>query len=167
MCQQICSGHTLSTSPRGFECNHPMFQADICLQQLVIRPNLNQRCGLSGLWPRTRIGHPRFKSDQRRCFQRKLDRTRSSCLRVCIKQVILFATRTPFSLAARCRSHPDRAFPHSEYLSDPPLYALNCGTLHCGIVYWGSSGGSKSIAITEQQPGILVSIPWRKTPRHY
>ncbi|KAI9734939.1 MAG: hypothetical protein M1834_002019 [Cirrosporium novae-zelandiae] len=44
----------------------------------------------------------------------------------------------------------------SEYLSDPPVYAPNGGTIHNGLIYWGASGGINSIGGTEQRPGVRV-----------
>lgn len=48
----------------------------------------------------------------------------------------------------------------SEYLSDPPVYAPNGGTFHNGLIYWGASGGNKSIGGTEQRPGLRTVDPY-------
>ncbi|KAI4193180.1 MAG: hypothetical protein LQ350_008436 [Teloschistes chrysophthalmus] len=47
----------------------------------------------------------------------------------------------------------------SEYLSDPPVYAPNGGTFHNGLIYWGASGGNKSIGGTEQRVGLRTLDP--------
>ncbi|MCJ1369488.1 hypothetical protein MMC20_000699 [Loxospora ochrophaea] len=47
----------------------------------------------------------------------------------------------------------------SEFLSDPPVYAPNGGTIHNGLIYWGASGGNDSIGGTEQRSGIRTLDP--------
>lgn len=47
----------------------------------------------------------------------------------------------------------------SEFLSDPPVYAPNGGTFHNGLIYWGASGGNRSVAGEEQRPGIRTLDP--------
>lgn len=46
-----------------------------------------------------------------------------------------------------------------ELISDPPIYAPNGGTLHNGLIYWGVSGGNKSIGGIESRPGIATLDP--------
>ncbi|PNS19533.1 Carboxypeptidase Y [Sphaceloma murrayae] len=47
----------------------------------------------------------------------------------------------------------------SEYISDPPVYAPNGGTFYNGLIYWGASGGNRSIGGTEQRIGIRTLDP--------
>ncbi|KAK3710086.1 hypothetical protein LTR37_010517 [Vermiconidia calcicola] len=47
----------------------------------------------------------------------------------------------------------------SEYFSDPPVYAPNGGTFYNGLIYWGASGGNRSIGGIEQVPGIQTLDP--------
>ncbi|KAI9801314.1 MAG: hypothetical protein M1833_002884 [Piccolia ochrophora] len=47
----------------------------------------------------------------------------------------------------------------SEFLSDPPVYAPNGGTIHNGLIYWGASGGNNSIGGMETRPGIVTLDP--------
>ncbi|KAI9748252.1 MAG: hypothetical protein M4579_007276 [Chaenotheca gracillima] len=47
----------------------------------------------------------------------------------------------------------------SEFLPDPPIYAPNGGTIHNGLVYFGVSGGNKSIGGMESRPGIATFDP--------
>ena len=47
----------------------------------------------------------------------------------------------------------------SEYLSDPPVYAVNGGTSHDGLIYWGAAGGVDSIGGVEQRPGLRTVDP--------
>ncbi|KAL8669677.1 MAG: hypothetical protein Q9168_005734 [Polycauliona sp. 1 TL-2023] len=47
----------------------------------------------------------------------------------------------------------------SEYLSDPPVYAPNGGTFHNGLIYWGASGGNRSIGGMEQRVGLRTLDP--------
>lgn len=47
----------------------------------------------------------------------------------------------------------------SEYLSDPPVYAVNGGTFHDGLIYWGAAGGVTSIGGMEQRPSLRTVDP--------
>ncbi|KAI4112939.1 MAG: hypothetical protein LQ345_005994 [Seirophora villosa] len=47
----------------------------------------------------------------------------------------------------------------SEFLSDPPVYAPNGGTFSNGLIYWGASGGNRSIGGLEQRPGLRTLDP--------
>lgn len=47
----------------------------------------------------------------------------------------------------------------SEYLSDPPVYAPNGGTIHNGLIYWAASGGNNSIGGGEQRVGVRTLDP--------
>ncbi|KAE8354441.1 hypothetical protein BDV28DRAFT_83571 [Aspergillus coremiiformis] len=47
----------------------------------------------------------------------------------------------------------------SEYLSDPPVYAPNGGTLHNGKIIWGASGGNRSIGGGEQRVSLRTLDP--------
>jgi hypothetical protein len=47
----------------------------------------------------------------------------------------------------------------SEYLSDPPVYAPNGGTVYDGQIIWGASGGNTSIGGSEQRPSLRTLDP--------
>jgi len=47
----------------------------------------------------------------------------------------------------------------SEYLSNPPVYAPNGGTIHNGLIYWGASGGNNSIGGMEQRVSVRTLDP--------
>ena len=47
----------------------------------------------------------------------------------------------------------------SDYLSTPPVYAVNGGTFHDGLIYWGAAGGIDSIGGMEQRSSIQTVDP--------
>ena len=47
----------------------------------------------------------------------------------------------------------------SEYLPDPPVYAVNGGTFSNGLIYWGASGGNNSIGGEETRVGLVTVDP--------
>ena len=47
----------------------------------------------------------------------------------------------------------------SEYLPEPPVYAVNGGTFSNGLIYWGASGGNDSIGGMETRVGLVTVDP--------
>ncbi|KAL8709011.1 MAG: hypothetical protein Q9220_006220 [cf. Caloplaca sp. 1 TL-2023] len=47
----------------------------------------------------------------------------------------------------------------SEFLPDPPIYAVNGGTSHNGLIYWGAAGSVDNVGGIQQRPSIHTVDP--------